>query len=123
MTVSSAYPRRDRRRPNGSGFLSVAFALLIVMAFATAPSPLYGLYRVRDGLSPFTITVVFAIYAAGTIGALLSVGAIAGRIGRRGAMLGAVAIMMTAAALLAGWKNLPALLLGRMMTGVSVGLA
>jgi hypothetical protein len=30
--------------------LAVAFAFLIVMAFATMPSPLYGLYRARDGL-------------------------------------------------------------------------
>ena len=31
------------------------------------PSPLYGLYRTRDHLSALTITVVFAIFAAGTI--------------------------------------------------------
>ena len=34
-----------------SGFWAVAFAFLVVMAFATLPSPLYGLYRERDGLS------------------------------------------------------------------------
>jgi hypothetical protein len=30
------------------GFWAVAFAFLIVMAFGTLPSPLYGLYRTRD---------------------------------------------------------------------------
>jgi hypothetical protein len=29
----------------------VAFAFLVVMAFATVPSPLYGLYRARDHFS------------------------------------------------------------------------
>jgi len=100
----------------------VAFALLIVMASATLPSPLYGIYRLRDHLSSFMVTVIYAIYAAGTIAALLSVRFIAARAGRRGVMLGAVATMMAAAGLLAAWKALPGLLLGRFITGVAVGL-
>ena len=106
-----------------SGFWAVAFAFLIVMAFATLPSPLYGLYRERDGLSAFTITIVYAIWAAGTIAALIAVPFIAERIGRRGVMLAAVATMMVAAGELAAWKALPGLLLGRLLTGFAVGLA
>src|SRR5207245_7629958 len=45
------------------------------------------------------------------------------RIGRRGVMLAAVATMMVAAGELAAWKALPGLLLGRLLTGVSVGMA
>jgi MFS family permease len=106
-----------------SGFWAVAFAFLIVMASATLPSPLYGLYRARDHLSAFTVTVVFAIFAGGTIAALFSVRFIAVRAGRRGAMLAAVATMMAAVGLLAAWKALPGLLIGRLITGVAVGLA
>jgi hypothetical protein len=111
------------RRPRGSGFWAVAFAFLIVMAFATMPSPLYGLYRTRDDLSAFTITVVFAIFAAGTIAALRADSLIAARIGRRGVMVAAVVTMMVAAGLLALWKDLPGLLIGRLLTGVADGLA
>ena len=110
-------------RGYGLGFWAVAFALLIVMASATLPSPLYGLYRIRDHLSALTVTVVYAIFAAGTIAALLSVRFVAARVGRRGVMLGAVATMMAAAGLLAAWKALPGLLIGRLITGVAVGLA
>jgi hypothetical protein len=106
-----------------SAFWAVAFAFLIVMASATLPSPLYGLYRLRDHLSAFTVTVIYAIYAGGTIAALLLVRFVAARIGRRGVMLGAVATMMAAAGLLAAWKALPGLLVGRFITGVAVGLA
>ena len=106
-----------------SGFWAVAFALLIVMASATLSSPLYGLYRIRDHLSAFTVTVIYAIFAVGTIAALLSVGFVAARAGRRGVMLGAVATMMVASGLLAAWKALPGLLIGRLITGVGVGLA
>jgi hypothetical protein len=111
------------RRRGGSGFWAVAFAFLIVMAFATMPSPLYGLYRTRDDLSSFTITVVFAIFAAGTIAALRADNVIAARIGRRGVMIAAVVTMMVAAGLLALWKDLPGLLIGRLLTGVADGLA
>jgi MFS family permease len=104
-------------------FWAVAFAFLVVMMFATLPSPLYGLYRTRDHLSAFTITVVFAIFAVGTIITLLMEGRVAGRFGRRGAMLGGVATMMVAAGLLAVWKDLPGLLIGRLLTGVAIGLA
>jgi hypothetical protein len=114
----AAVPRR-----RVSGFWIVVFAFLIVSAFATLPSPLYGLYRTRDDLSAFTITVVYAIFAGGTIAALIAVPAVAARIGRRGVMLAAVATMMASAALLAAWKDLPGLLAGRLLTGAAVGLA
>lgn len=116
-------PPAAERRVHGSGFWTVAFAFLIVMAFATLPSPLYGLYRTRDHLSAFRITVVFAIFAAGTIAALLADRFVVARVGRRGAMLAAVVTMMVAAGLLAVWKDLPGLLIGRLLTGVADGLA
>jgi MFS family permease len=110
-------------RRHGAAFWAVAFAFLIVMAFATLPSPLYGLYRTRDNLSTLTVTVVYAVFACGAIVALLCERVVVARIGRRGAMLGGVATMMTAAAVIGAWKALPGLLVGRVITGVSVGLA
>jgi len=106
-----------------TGFWAVAFAFLVVMAFATLPSPLYGLYRERDGLSALTITIVYAIWAASTIAALVAVPFVAGRIGRRGVMFAAVSTMMVAAAELVAWKALPGLILGRLLTGLAVGMA
>jgi MFS family permease len=112
-----------RRRLHGSGFWAVAFAFLVVMAVATLPSPLYGLYRTRDHLSTFVITLVYAIFAGGTIITLLGDRFIVARIGRRGMMLGGVAAMMVAVGVLAAWKDLPGLFIGRLLTGVAVGLA
>jgi hypothetical protein len=120
--MTTAAPAAQRRR-HRSGFGAAAFAFLIVMAVATLPSPLYGLYRIRDHLSALTITVVFAIFAGSTIAVLRRDSSIAARIGRRGTMLGAVATMMVAVGVLAAWKDLPGLLIGRLVTGVSVGLA
>src|SRR5271168_3252936 len=100
---ADAAPTAQIRRPR-SGFGTVAYAFLIVMSFATLPSPLYGLYRTRDHLSALMITVIYAIFAGGTIASLLAVRSIAARIGRRGVMLMAVATMVLAAGLLAAWK-------------------
>ena len=119
---ASAVPAGQRRR-HRSGFWAVAFAFLIVMAVATLPSPLYGIYRIRDHLSALTITLVFAIFAGGTILTLLRDSFLVARIGRRGMMLAAVAMLMVAMGVLAAWKDLPGLLIGRVLTGVSVGLA
>jgi predicted MFS family arabinose efflux permease len=124
MPIDDTYavPTAVARR-HDAAFWAVAFAFLIVMAFATLPSPLYGLYRVRDHLSTLTVTVVYAVFAGGTIAALILERVVVARVGRRGAMLGAVATMIVSAALLAAWKTLPGLLVGRVLTGVSVGLA
>jgi MFS family permease len=122
-SASSASPSATRGASGQVAFWTVAYAFLIVMAVATLPSPLYGLYRARDDLSALTITVIYAIFAAGTIVTLGRVPTIAGRIGRRGVMLAAVATMMLSAGLLAAWKDLPGLLIGRLLTGVAVGLA
>jgi MFS family permease len=111
------------RRRLVPGFWAVAFAFLVVMSFATLPSPLYGLYRERDGLSTLTVTIVYAIFAGGTIATLLAVRFIAAKAGRGKVMVGAVATMMVAAAILAAWKALPGLLVGRLVTGIAVGLA
>ena len=113
----------DVRADRSTSFWIVAFAFLIVMAFATLPSPLYGIYKVRDDLSSLTITIVYAVFAAGTIVVLLAENRIAGRIGRRGAMLGSVLVMMLAAGVLAVWHGLPVLVVGRLLTGVAAGLA
>ena len=65
-----AAAHRHRRR-HGLGFWSVAFAFLVVMAFSTVPSPLYGIYQERDGFSSFVITLIYAGYAVGVVGSLL----------------------------------------------------
>jgi predicted MFS family arabinose efflux permease len=113
----------EQGRRHAAAFWAVAFAFLVVMANATLPSPLYGLYRTRDHLSTLTVTVVYAVFACGAIVALLCEHVVVARFGRRRAMLGGVATMMVAAAVIAVWKALPGLLVGRVITGLSVGLA
>jgi MFS family permease len=110
------------RRPYRRAFWAVAFAFLAVMAFAAVPSPLYGLYRARDHFSLFMVTVVFAVYAVGVIGALLLAGHVSDWYGRRPVLLPALGIAIASALVFVASKSLAGLLAARVLNGISVGI-
>src|SRR5689334_23948471 len=109
--------RRHRR-----AFWIVAFAFLAVMAFSAVPSPLYGLYRVRDHFSLFMITVVYAVYAVGVLGSLLLAGHLSDWYGRRRLLLPALGLAVVSAIVFLIWKSLPGLLVGRLLNGIAIGI-
>ena len=80
--MSTVLPERGSRRHHGLGFWAVAFTFLALAAFTTVPSPLYPLYQARDGLSEFEVTVIYAAYAIGVIGALFLAGHLSDWYGR-----------------------------------------
>ncbi|WP_116271761.1 MFS transporter [Pseudofrankia sp. BMG5.36] len=92
------------------------------MAGTTLPTPLYPAYRAEFGFSQLMVTVVFATYAVGVIAALLLFGRLSDRVGRRSALLPGLAASAASAVvfLLAG--GLPALLAGRLLSGLSAGI-
>jgi predicted MFS family arabinose efflux permease len=104
------------------GFVAVAYALAVAMLGTTLPTPLYGLYRDRFGFSELMVTVVFASYAAGVIGALLVAGRLSDAIGRRRVLLPGLVLSAASAVvfLLAG--SLAMLLVGRVLSGLSAGI-
>ena len=110
------------RRRHGIGFWIVAFVFMISMAFAAAPAPMYVLYQQRSGFSSFTITVIFAIYAAGVVVSLFLAGHISDRFGRLRVMAPAVLLIVVAALVFMVWPELPGLLLARFITGLGVGM-
>src|SRR5690349_4956164 len=97
------------------GFWTVAFAFLAVMAFSTLPSPLYGLYQARDGFSSFTITLIYAAYAVGVVGALFLAGHLSDWHGRRRIMLPAILASVISAIGFLVWRDLPGLLVARVI--------
>ena len=118
-------PARDASRGSarhGAGFWLVAAAFLMALAFSTVPTPLYSLYRRKDGFSTFIVTVVFAVYAVGVVISLLLAGHISDWVGRKKVLLPAIGIEIVAAVLFLVWPALPGLLAARLVTGLGVGL-
>ena len=125
MTTVTAPPPtptiRSPRARHGIGFWAIAYAFLIVMAYNAVPAPLYGIYQQRDGFSTFTITVIFAAYAVGVVISLFAVGHLSDWHGRRRLFTPAVALCMLSAAVFLLWRDLPGLILARVLGGIAVG--
>ena len=110
-------PRLSRR----AGFWAIAFSFLAVTALSTAPSALYGLYALHEHLAPLTVTLVYAVYAAGVTVSLLLAGHVSDWYGRRMVLIPAVTLATVAAVVFILWKSLPGLLLARVLTGLALG--
>ena len=104
-----------------AGFWVVAFAFLSVSAFSTLPSPLYGLYRQRDGFSSFTVTLIYAAYAIGIVVSLFLVGHVSDWFGRRRILVPAIVLCALSAVVFLLWPSLPGLLVGRILNGLALG--
>jgi MFS family permease len=120
--VSAVLPDRGSARHHGVGFWVVAFTFLTLAAFSTVPSPLYALYQARDGFSEFMLTVIYAAYAVGVIGALALAGHLSDWFGRKRLLIPAAAFTVVSAVVFLIWKGVPGLLVARVLTGISIGL-
>jgi MFS family permease len=103
------------------GFWAIAFAFVVVMAYSAFPTPLYGLYAARDGFGALTITAVFAAYAVGVAVSLFLVGHLSDTHGRRRFLLPALALTALSAVSFLVWRDLPGLLVARVVNGLAVG--
>ena len=117
--TSTAAPRA--RSNHRAAFWSVAYAFAAMLAFSAVPTPLYGIYQHRDGFSSFAVTVIFAAYAVGVVISLFTVGHLSDWHGRRRLMVPALAAGIVSAVVFLAWKDLPGLIMARVIGGLGVG--
>ncbi|WP_028937767.1 MFS transporter [Pseudonocardia spinosispora] len=112
-----------RRRPSGpvAGAL-VAYAFAATMLGTTLPTPLYPLYQRQFDFSNLLTTVIYAVYAAGVLAALLLFGRASDLLGRRRVLLAALAVSALSALVFLTDSGLTALFVGRVLSGLSAGL-
>jgi MFS family permease len=104
------------------GFWIAAVAFLLNMGFSAVPTPLYAIYATRDGLTPITITLVYAVYAVGVIGSLFLGGHVSDWVGRKAIFVPALLINVASAVLFILWPSITGLFVARIVSGISVGL-
>ena len=105
-----------RRR---AAFWLLAFVFAATMLGTTLPTPLYVIYQARWHFSAAVVTVIFAIYAAGVLAALLLAGRSSDQAGRKPVLAAALggSALSTVVFLLA--SNVGVLLTGRLLSGLS----
>jgi len=108
--------------PRSAAFWLVALAFTVTMLGTTLPTPLYVLYQHRLGFSTLMSTVIFAAYAAGVLTALVLFGRISDILGRRRTLLPGLACAVLSSLVFLGADNLPLLITGRVLSGLSAGI-
>jgi MFS family permease len=103
-------------------FFLVACALLIVMLGTTLPTPLYVYYQQQMGFGETWVTLIFSIYAAGVIAALLAVGSWSDQLGRRPMLCAGLLMGAISALIFLYCDSVAGLLLGRLFSGFSAGI-
>lgn len=108
--------------PSPLAFLGLAFAFLVVMLGTTLPTPLYPIYQAEYGFSQLVITLIFAVYAIGVIGALIATGRWSDQLGRRPMLLAGMAFAGLSDVIFLAGDSLGMLLVGRVISGISAGI-
>lgn len=94
----------------------------VVMLGGTLPTPIYPFYAAQLGLTATGVTLVFAAYALGTMAALLLLGGASDALGRRRVLLAGVTIAAASSLTFLLADSMTLLLLGRGLSGLSVGV-
>ena len=104
-------------------FFVAGIAGAATLTAASAPSPLYPVYQRLWGFSAFTLTVIFAVYVFALLAALLTVGSLSDRVGRRPVASGALVLLALGMLLFAIAGGSGGLMAARIVQGFAVGAA
>jgi MFS family permease len=105
-----------------AAFVLVAYLFIVTMLGGTIPTTLYPIYQRQIGFSSLVVTLVFAAYAAGTLGALLLLGQLSDQIGRRRVLLAVLGLATISSVVFIFAQGLTGLFVARFLSGLSTGL-
>ncbi|MDC0611131.1 MFS transporter [Vibrio sp.] len=111
-----------KARQGFTPFVIAAFTFMVAMMGTTLPTPIYTIYESQLSISSPMVTVIFAVYAAGVIGALLLTGNWSDQIGRKPILLAGLAFAVLSDIIFMFAQGLPLILVGRVLSGISAGL-
>jgi hypothetical protein len=102
---------------------AVAMLLGVAFGLSTLLTPLYPIYQQQFGFSQLTLTLIYAAYVIGNVAALLFLGHVSDRAGRRITALGGIAILIAAAFVFLFAAGVANLAVARILTGLGIGIA
>ncbi len=101
---------------------SITAMIAAVFMGSTLVTPIYPLYRQAFGFSEFTLTLIYAAYVLGNLGALLFLGRLSDQVGRRMVSLPAMGIVGVSTLVFLFAMSASWLYWARALSGVGVGL-
>ncbi len=110
-------------QPHLRSFWLIAVANGVVMFGSAAPSPLYPVYQQLWHFSAAMLTIVFAVYVAGLLISLLTLGRLSDHVGRKPVLIGSLIVLIGAMALFATATGVGFLLAARLVQGLATGAA
>jgi MFS family permease len=119
-SVAGREPTWRLSRPGA--FWLIAYAFAVTMLGTTLPTPLYVIYQAQWHFSTSLITLIFAVYAAGVLAALLLAGRSSDQVGRRPVLAAAIVLSIASAVTFILAPGVGWLFLGRVLSGLSAGL-
>lgn len=105
-----------------TSFWLVIGAQVLLLAASNFATPLFPIYERQYGFGSATVTLLFSVYVAALIPAMLTLGRITDRVGRRPALVAGVAITAISSLAFAGARNVGWLFAGEIIYGVAAGL-
>lgn len=109
------------RHQLGGHQLGVAYVLYIALLASNAPSPLYVIYQKQWHFSSLVVTAIFATYAVAVLAALLTVGRLSDRVGRKRVMVPATILLAASAVLFLLAGSVGWLFVARAVQGFATG--
>jgi MFS family permease len=103
--------------------VAVAAMIGVMFAGSTLLTPLYIIYKQKFGFSDITLTLIYAAYVVGNLGALLVFGRLSDQIGRRRAALPALAVALLSTLVFLFADGTAALFWARALSGLGIGVA
>ena len=104
-----------------SFWLAIATQVL-VLAASNFPTPLFPIYAERYHFGAATVTLLFSVYVAALIPAMLTLGRITDRVGRRPALVAGMAITAVSSVAFAAARSVGWLFAGEIIYGIAAGL-
>src|SRR5919202_7132522 len=124
MLSTQIEPRTDRRTLSPRvAYAHVAAVIGLALFASGTPSPLYGVYRDLWGFSPVVLTLVYATYAFGVLGALILAGRVSDEVGRRPTLIVALSALIVTSVLFMLAQSVAWLFVARGVQGIATGLA
>ncbi|MDY4376825.1 MFS transporter [Pectobacterium brasiliense] len=108
---------------NKTTFFSAAFSLISIFAASATPIPLYRQYQQIDSVSYYELSLSSVVYFVGAVTALVVFGRLSDHFGRRN--ISVISLLLSVAAMLSLLQvhSAAPLLMGRLLQGLSCGLA